>query len=219
MRLGVFIRRFSTNFFLQGEVSLTPNPQPGGPGPPETGLPSYTPRHCVTPVPRVRYFPYPLTWASEWLVTVRLTIISLTIASLKTTSFWDRAPCSLIEVDRRFRGAYCLHQGQEISHPSNGSTAQIGPWPPPFEVSKSHRIRRTVGLLWTSDQPVAEASTYTGQHNIETQETNIHLPSGIWTSDWSQQPSGANLRLRLRGHWDRRWNLSVPCLRSDRMVH
>jgi hypothetical protein len=23
-----------------------------------------------------------------------------------------------------------------------------------------------VGLLWTSDQPVAEASTYTGQHNI-----------------------------------------------------
>jgi hypothetical protein len=24
------------------------------------------------------------------------------------------------------------------------------------------------GLFWTSDQPVAEASTYTGQHNIET---------------------------------------------------
>jgi hypothetical protein len=26
-----------------------------------------------------------------------------------------------------------------------------------------------VGLLWTSDQPVAKASTYTGQHNTETQ--------------------------------------------------
>jgi hypothetical protein len=26
--------------------------------------------------------------------------------------------------------------------------------------------RHTVGLLWTSDQPVAETSTYTGQHNI-----------------------------------------------------
>jgi hypothetical protein len=25
----------------------------------------------------------------------------------------------------------------------------------------------TVGLLWTSDQPVAETSTYTGQHNID----------------------------------------------------
>jgi hypothetical protein len=30
-------------------------------------------------------------------------------------------------------------------------------------------LRHTVGLLWTSDQPVAKASTYTGQHNIETQ--------------------------------------------------
>jgi hypothetical protein len=27
-------------------------------------------------------------------------------------------------------------------------------------------ITHTVGLLLTSDQPVAEASTYTGQHNI-----------------------------------------------------
>jgi hypothetical protein len=23
--------------------------------------------------------------------------------------FWDVAPCSLAEIDRRFRGAYCLH--------------------------------------------------------------------------------------------------------------
>jgi hypothetical protein len=29
------------------------------------------------------------------------------------------------------------------------------------EVSLSHTIRHAVGLLWTSDQPVAEASTYT----------------------------------------------------------
>jgi hypothetical protein len=27
--------------------------------------------------------------------------------------------------------------------------------------------RQLVGLLWTSDQPVAKASTYTVQHNIE----------------------------------------------------
>jgi hypothetical protein len=38
-----FLRRFSTNFFLQGEVvSLTPNPKPGGPG-----LRIYTPRDRV----------------------------------------------------------------------------------------------------------------------------------------------------------------------------
>jgi hypothetical protein len=30
----------------------------------------------------------------------------------------------------------------------------------------THTIRHTVGLLWTSDQPVIEASTHTGQHNI-----------------------------------------------------
>jgi hypothetical protein len=32
----------------------------------------------------------------------------LMAASLKMTAFWDIAPCSLAEVDRRFRGAYCL---------------------------------------------------------------------------------------------------------------
>jgi hypothetical protein len=30
----------------------------------------------------------------------------------------------------------------------------------------NHTIRHTVALLWTSDQTVAEASTYTGEHNI-----------------------------------------------------
>jgi hypothetical protein len=59
-----------------------------------------------------------------------------------------------------------------------------------------------VGLLWTSDQPVAETSTYTGQHNIETQQINIHAPSGIRKRDPSKQ-AAADLRLRPRGHWDR----------------
>jgi hypothetical protein len=27
---------------------------------------------------------------------------------MKMTAFWDIAPCSLVEVDRRFSGAYCL---------------------------------------------------------------------------------------------------------------
>jgi hypothetical protein len=33
----------------------------------------------------------------------------LTAASMKMTFFWDIAPCSLAEIDRRFRGSYCLH--------------------------------------------------------------------------------------------------------------
>jgi hypothetical protein len=30
----------------------------------------------------------------------------------------------------------------------------------------THIQRHKVGLLWTSDQPIAEASTYTGQRNM-----------------------------------------------------
>jgi hypothetical protein len=33
----------------------------------------------------------------------------LTATRIKTTVFWDVAPCSLVETDRRFRGAFCLH--------------------------------------------------------------------------------------------------------------
>jgi hypothetical protein len=66
----------------------------------------------------------------------------------------------------------------------------------PFGVSViTHTVRHTVGPLWTSDQPVAEASTYTGQHKI--QETNIHAPSGIRTRDPSNQ-GAADLRIRPR---------------------
>jgi hypothetical protein len=60
-------------------------------------------------------------------------------------------------------------------------------------------FRHTVGLLWTSNQPVAETSTYTGQHNIETQETNIHALSGIRTRDPSNQ-AAADLRINPRGY-------------------
>jgi hypothetical protein len=28
---------------------------------------------------------------------------------MKMPDVWDVAPCSLVEVDRRFIGAYCLH--------------------------------------------------------------------------------------------------------------
>jgi hypothetical protein len=49
-----------------------------------------------------------------------------------------------------------------------GSTVHVKPWPPHtggFVIL----LRHLIGLLWTIDQPVAKASTYTGQHNTETQ--------------------------------------------------
>jgi hypothetical protein len=37
-------------------------------------------------------------------------------AIMKITAFYDIAPCSLIEIDRRFTDAHCLHhQGGEIA--------------------------------------------------------------------------------------------------------
>jgi hypothetical protein len=39
----------------------------------------------------------------------------------KISIFWDVAQYSLVDVDRHFRGAYCLHhQGDELHHPDDG---------------------------------------------------------------------------------------------------
>ena len=59
---------------------------------------------------------------------------------------------------------------------------------------------QSVGLLWTSDQLVAESSTW----QLTTFTTAKHpcLPDGIRTHDLSRREA-ADLRLRPRGHWDR----------------
>jgi hypothetical protein len=54
-------------------------------------------------------------------------------------------------------------------------------------------------LLWTSDQPIGEASTYTGQHNIETQETLIHTLGGIQNRNPSSQ-AAEDLHFRPCSH-------------------
>ena len=70
------------------------------------------------------------------------------------------------------------------------------------EVSRLHThndASQSVGILWTSDQLVAETSTW--QHATLT--TNIHAPGGIRTHELSRR-AAADLRLRPRGHRDRR---------------
>ena len=67
-----------------------------------------------------------------------------------------------------------------------------------LEVSRSHNdASQSVGFLWTSDQLVAETSTW--QH---TQQTNIHAPRGIRTHNLSRR-TAADLCFGLRSHWDR----------------
>jgi hypothetical protein len=71
----------------------------------------------------------------------------------------------------------------------------------PFGVSViTHTIRHTVGLIWTSDQPVAETlptQDNTTQH-VNTTDRLCALPR-IRTHDSSNQ-AAADLRLRPRGH-------------------
>ena len=57
---------------------------------------------------------------------------------------------------------------------------------------------QSVRLLWTSDQLVAETSTW----QYITQQTDIHAPCGIRTHNLSRR-AAADLCLRPRGHWDR----------------
>jgi hypothetical protein len=57
---------------------------------------------------------------------------------------------------------------------------------------------QSVGLLWTSDQLVAETSTW--QHTTLT--TDIHAPGGIRTHNLNRR-AAEDLRLRPCGHRDR----------------
>jgi hypothetical protein len=78
---------------------------------------------------------------------------------------------------------------------SCGSAAQRGLWPPhPRGFLITHDAPQLVGPLWTSDQLVAETSTW--QHT-----TNIHALGGIQTHDRSRR-AAVDLRLRSRGQWD-----------------
>jgi hypothetical protein len=78
-----------------------------------------------------------------------------------------------------------------------------------FHLITLRHTLQPVGLLWTRDRPDAETSTWQHKHS---QETNIHAPRGVLTHDRSKR-SAADLRLRPRGHWDRR--LTFPVIKND----
>jgi hypothetical protein len=48
----------------------------------------------------------------------------LKAASMKSV-FWDVAPCSLVEVYRRFRGAYCFHHQGDDNGVANTSKTSV----------------------------------------------------------------------------------------------
>jgi len=69
-----------------------------------------------------------------------------------------------------------------------------------FEISRSHSGKpRSVGLLWTSDQPDAETSTW--KTTVLTRD--IHAPGGIQIRNPSKLSATDLRRLRPRDHWNR----------------
>jgi len=96
--------------------------------------------------------------------------------------------------------------------------SELPPFPPPVglsllivEVTRSH----SVGLLWTSDQPVAECSTWQHYTHTHTQHTDIQAPDGIRTRDPSKRADAGPHR-RSRGH---RYRDHVNCTKKlDRFV-
>jgi hypothetical protein len=68
------------------------------------------------------------------------------------------------------------------------------------EVADQHQdIRQSVGLLWTSEQPVAETSTWLTQHS---QRTDIHDSGGIQTRNPGKRKA-EDPRLGPRGQCNR----------------
>ena len=71
-----------------------------------------------------------------------------------------------------------------------------------IEVSLSHSdAQHSAGLLWTSDRPVTQNSTW--QHTTLTTDRRPCPPGGIRTRSSSKR-AAADPQLRPRGHWDRR---------------
>jgi hypothetical protein len=68
----------------------------------------------------------------------------------------------------------------------------------PFGVSWSYTYRHTVGLLWTSDQPVAETYTYTGQHKRQTS-----MPRAGFEPATAATKQPQTYALDRAAHWDR----------------
>jgi hypothetical protein len=83
-----------------------------------------------------------------WICTTIRTLISqfyvrfqvLTAASIKFKVFWDVAPCSHVEADRRFRSAYCHLQALMMEAVRTSETSVN------FKVTNGHTSHKTLNL-------------------------------------------------------------------------
>jgi hypothetical protein len=73
----------------------------------------------------------------------------LTAASMKMIVFWDLAPSSLVEIYRRFRGAYSLqHQGDDGDSLDDGGSMHLWKVSKFFEGTHGARSQKTVIFIF-----------------------------------------------------------------------
>jgi hypothetical protein len=97
----------------------------------------------------------------------------------------------------------------------SGSAAQRGLWPhrPRGFLITNNDAPHSVGILWTSDQLVAENSTW--QH---TQQTNIHVPGGIRTHDGSRRAAVHCAAAEIGINASNNYKFQVSCTYFTRYV-
>jgi hypothetical protein len=84
----------------------------------------------------------------------------LTATSMKMTVFWDVAPCSLVDNDRRYRGAYCLHhQGQFLP----GYTA--------------HHLLNIYSIIIKYDVITCRSASWENIPQIDSRSSEVHVKS------------------------------------------
>jgi hypothetical protein len=88
------------------------------------------------------------------------------MTSMKMAVFWDVAPCGLVDIDRRFRGAYCLHHHHHLDN--------AGQLPPLKRRSVFTRQHDTISQKTASLILVAMRT-----RNL-TQSTHFHI---LWMQD------------------------------------
>jgi hypothetical protein len=101
------------------------------------------------------------------------------------TAFWEKAPRSLVEVDRRFRRAYCLHhQGAILTEaPRTSETSDYFKSTRPFipEVCHLHTLGRKnvkshMEAVWSSETLV---STKKSTRCYNQQHRHLHLRENV----------------------------------------
>jgi hypothetical protein len=103
----------------------------------------------------------------------------LKTTSLRTmTAFWDVAPCSLVEVDWRFGGAYCLHQQNE-QHKKNlfGFFLELVSNQNQLD-QRAQKIHFPVLSTWWQRQytSLKRRSTPTRLHGVISQKSSLYSP-------------------------------------------